>query len=83
MKLPNKYIKVKQGPTIAVCLYKVPADDGTIYTRRTLTVKRTLRPMLMRHKRHYGRRPFSTCRAGKGGTGFINEKGEAYAVVYM
>lgn len=84
MKSPNSYIKVRQGATMAVFLHKIPANDGTIYTGSVLTVKRPLRPSLMRRTRRIGWRPFRrVLTAGTGGNGFTKKPGGIYELVCM
>ena len=51
MKAPKRYIKASQGYTTAVFAYKVPADNGVIYTRGVKVIHKPLRPVLF----HRGR----------------------------
>jgi hypothetical protein len=82
MNSPNRYIHIRQGATIAVFLHKVPADDGTIYTRSVEVIWRSLKQVLMRHKRRFGRRPFSRWYPGGGSAG-ATKTGGGYAVVFV
>lgn len=58
MKMPKRHIKIVEGCTTAVYDYKIPADDGTIYTRGVIIIHHPLNPVLFRKARRVGRQPF-------------------------